>query len=291
MRRRRGGSAAIAVAAALVLLAGACSKKASHDPIGTLRSTTQTTLVARANGYVALGDSYGAGGGAPPYDVSAPCAVSSKGYPYVLAAADDQVHLVGVRACGGARTTQMLEAWPERGQPAQIPATPDGSIGLVTFTIGGNDTTLPEGVVACATLDCSSLGRGDTAKAELAALTDALITKVYPALRAAYPKARLVQVGYPFVTSTRLGQTCPWLAANEEAVPNAVVALVNAAAATAARRSGQVEYLDVSTVFHGHEMCTADPWANDLSAGINALHPNAAGYLALGRAIAADLKH
>ena len=45
----------------------------------------------------------------------------------------------------------------------------------------------------------------------------------------------------------------------------------------------------MSTVLKGHELCTAEPWANDITAGVNALHPNAAGYLALGRAVAADV--
>jgi lysophospholipase L1-like esterase len=276
---------------AVLVLAGACAKKAAVNPLKPTTTTTSTTLVPRPSGYVALGDSYAAGGGAPPYDVSAECAVSSKGYPYTLAADDPALHLVTVRACGGAKTDDLLAPFATHSQPAQIPTKPNDTVGLVTFTIGGNDTSLPVVIAACATLDCADLKGAAAAKAQLAALTDKLVDKVYPALRKAYPKARLVHVGYPYLTSTRLNETCPWLAPNEETIPNKVIDAVDAAISSAAGRSGDVEYVDVRTAFRGHELCSDHPWANDVTAGLSALHPNAAGYVALGKVIATALEH
>jgi hypothetical protein len=98
-----------------------------------------------------------------------------------------------------------------------------------------------------------------------------------------------VQVGYTYPTSTRLGKTCSWLAPDEETVPNELVKAVNGAIHAAARQSGQVEYLDVSGVFKGHELCSDAPWVHPINAGAEALHPTAAGYEALGQAIAKAL--
>jgi lysophospholipase L1-like esterase len=287
--KRLHRTAAVALLA-LALVASACSKHADRSPTTTKPDITSTTLVPRPAGYVALGDSYSAGGGAPPYDVNPGCAVSSKGYPYALDAADAQVTLLENRSCGGAKTENLVTPWAAKGLPAQIPTTPDPDVGLVTLTIGGNDTGFLPVIGACATLDCSGAMRAPETGDRLSSLTDALSGKVYPALRKAYPNARLVQIGYPYITSTKLGQTCSWLASDEETVPNQLVKAVNTAIHAAAQASGEVEFLDQSSVFKGHELCTPNPWVNDLSTGLNALHPTAAGYQAVGRAAARALQ-
>jgi lysophospholipase L1-like esterase len=289
---RRSHRTTAAALLALALVAAGCSKHASNDTTtsSTTPDRTSTTLVPRPAGYVALGDSYTAGGGAPPYDVDPSCARSSKGYPYALDAADDQVHLVANLACGGANIDQLVNPWPAHGLPAQIPDTPNPDVGLVTLTIGGNDAGLVQVIAACAQLDCSGVVGSEAADAKLSEVTGNLADKVYPALRKAYPNARLVQVSYADLTSTRLTKTCSWLASDEERVPNDAVQSVNDAIHAATRQSGQVEFLDVTHVFKGHELCSDDPWVNDVTAGLNALHPTAAGYVALGHAIATALQ-
>jgi lysophospholipase L1-like esterase len=287
---RRSPRTLAAALLALALVAGACSKKADDNGGKDDKAdVTSTTLVPRPPGYVALGDSYAAGGGAPPYDANPACAVSSHGYPQALDAADDQVTLVEDRACGGAQTDQLVNPWVAKGLPAQIATTPDPDIGLVTLSIGGNDTHLISVIAACARLDCSGLLKSDQADANLVALTETLTSRVYPALRKAYPKARLVQVGYALPTSTRLGRTCGWLAPDEETVPNELVKAVNGAIHDATRQSGQVEFLDVSGAFKGHELCSDVPWVHPIDSGVDALHPTVAGYAALGQAIAKAL--
>jgi lysophospholipase L1-like esterase len=287
----RGRRTFVVAALALVMVAAACSPK--HAPRSPLAQTggtgPTTTAVARPSRFLALGDSYTSGGGAAPYDVSAVCVVSSQSWPFVLARLDPALHLIADKACGGAKIAQVLQPWPERGQAAQIPGQPDPTVGLVAFTIGGNDVNLAQAIGACATMDCSGVAASQSAKTYLANLTNTLVDQLYPALRRAYPKARLVHVGYPLLTSTKLGQTCPWLSADEQTAPNDIVSAVDRAIQQATVESGQVEYLDVRSAFEGHELCTAQPWAYDVTAGPPALHPNAAGYQALGQAIATGL--
>jgi lysophospholipase L1-like esterase len=243
--------------------------------------------VARPTGFVALGDSLTSGGGATPLDISVPCAVSSKSWVSLLPGLDPKLHLLQNRACGGAMTTQMLQAWPERQQPPQIPSTPDDSVGLVAFTVGANDLQAAYVIETCATTDCSNVTQG--AGQYLANLTARLVQDVYPAIHKAYPKARLVHVGYPLLASERLGDTCTWLAPSEQTVPNDVITAVDKAIKTATAESGLVEYIDVSHALAGHEVCTKDPWVYDLNDPA-ALHPNDAGYVALAAAIDKGLR-
>ena len=284
--RRTGAAAVLAVA----LVLGACAPRhAATNPLKGRSSGPTTTKVARPSGFVALGDSYTAGGGAAPYDVSVACDVSSQSWVNVLPRLEPQLHLVQNRACGGAKTDQLLQAWPDRQQPAQIPSTPDDTVGLVAFTIGGNDLQLAQVIGSCATTDCAGVSSTATARGYLSTFTTHLVQDIYPALRKAYPKARLVHVGYPLITSEQPGQTCSWLSPEEVGEPNAIVEAVDQAIKDAAARSGQVEYVDVTHAFAGHEMCTQDPWVLDAS-DPGALHPNASGYIALAAAIDKGLR-
>jgi lysophospholipase L1-like esterase len=276
------------VALAILLLVGACSPK--HAKVPQRSTGPTTTLVPRPAGFVALGDSYTAGGGATPYDVNTACAVSSRSWVNVLTRLDPKLQLIQNRACGGATTAQLLAAWKERDQPAQIPSHADDSVGLVAFTVGGNDVKLAQVIAACATLDCAGVVDSKVAKENLSTLTDRLVSDIYPALHKAYPKARLVQIGYPLLTSGELGNTCAWLAPDEQDVPNQVVQVIDDAIKRAAEESGEVEYLDVRHALRGHELCTKQPFVFDVTAGSAApLHPTAAGYELLGAAIAKGL--
>ena len=284
--RRLGAPLAIVMA----VLLGACAPRhASTNPLARTEHGSTTTVDARPAGFVALGDSYTAGGGAAPYDVDVPCDVSSQSWVYLLAKLEPQLHLAENRSCGGAKTDQLLHAWPERNRPAQIPSKPDASVGLVAFTIGGNDLQIVQVIASCVTANCAGVAASDKAGEYLRAFTAHLVDDVYPALRKAYPKARLVHVGYPLLTSEKIGQTCAWLSPSEVAEPNDLIQVVNTAIEKAAKESGQVEYLDVTHAFAGHELCTADPWIYDITDAA-ALHPTAAGYQALAAAIDKGLR-
>lgn len=284
----RRGRRPTTVAALVIVLAvlAACSN--DKDPAPDSSPSGSSTTSARS-GYVVLGDSFSAGSGAPPYDVSEVCLVSSDGYPATVADLDVSLDPPKVRACGGAAVDQVLHPWSLLNQPAQLSDEPDPRVGLVTLTVGGNDAALLPQILACATTGCAGVSDSAATTDVVMALADELVDGLYPAMRAAYPKARLVHVGYPRLTSTADGATCPWLAPGEVAEPGRLVDVVNASLRDAAQRFGEVEFVDVGSAFAGHELCTATPWVHGVDAGPSALHPTVEGYVAIGKAIAAAL--
>src|SRR4051794_2361731 len=91
---------------------------------------------ATAVDYVALGDSYSSGTGAPPYTSSMLCLRSPRGYPQ-LWVAGHTVSSFRYVACSGATTGSMS------GQLRALGAGTD----LVTVTVGGNDVGFADAVV------------------------------------------------------------------------------------------------------------------------------------------------
>jgi hypothetical protein len=257
---------------------------------GGAPTTSSTSTTARPQlHHLALGDSFSSGEGAPPYDASSgSCDRSSRAWPRRLAADSRDIARLEHLACAGARTVHLVGPWTSRGLPAQISATPDDTIDLVTLTIGGNDVGFGDIVQACVLDACPS--PQDPALVEgLAQLAGALEHDVYPALRRAYPSARLVHVGYPRLTppSPRRPVGCLWLPPADQAAAIGIVDAIDATIREAAGAAG-VDYVDVSAVLAGHELCTSAPWVRPiLSQG--AVHPTAEGQLAIERAVAAAL--
>src|SRR5256885_3854682 len=100
--------------------------------------------------YVALGDSYSAGEGVPPYDRGTDvagdmCHRSASAYSRVLHV-KDRVELVD-RACSGARVDDLTSP-RSRAEPAQL-SWIDARTDVVTMTIGGNDAYFAPVVGAC----------------------------------------------------------------------------------------------------------------------------------------------
>jgi lysophospholipase L1-like esterase len=266
---------------AMALLA-ACSE---GDDAG--RATTATTE-PRPSGYVALGDSFSSGEGAEPYDAaSGRCHRSPLSWPHL---ADDLGDLLEVRACSGARLEHLLGPWTDRGQPPQIPAAADDRVGLVTFTIGGNDAGFGDIVLDCVLTNCGDVPGSDDFEATLDAIGARLTDEVYPALRAAYPKALLVHVGYPSLTPAegRPVRRCPWLSpAEQTAVPRIVRELDDMArAAVDARDDDGLAFVSVFDALAGHELCADASWVHQvLSFDSARAHPTAAGYRAIAEAV------
>ena len=137
--------------------------------------------------YVALGDSYSAGGGSSTTYLNA-CNQSVNSYPYLhaqLTAPDT----FDVQACGAAKTTDVLT-----NQLTPL----DGTTTLVSMTIGGNDIGLGTVKTTClfgsdsACLDAVATAE-TTAHTELPGRLDTL----YDAVRTRAPQARVVILGYP----------------------------------------------------------------------------------------------
>ncbi len=264
---------------------------------GGSSSSSSTTPKPERIVYVALGDSYSSGEGAPPYlhDAADPasCQRSTGGWAARLAKDVDTVVAFTQRACSSATTAFMTGPWASRNLPAQIPASPDPTVTLVTFTIGGNDLGFGGIVADCYLLDCSAVPANGLFTTGLGQLLEHLSTSVYPALRQAYPNARIVQVGYPRLTPAvgRPVQGCAWLTAKEQAAGALIVAELDDTIRAASRRSlrpggAKVQFVNATNALRGHELCSASPWIQPVTiGGAAAAHPTAAGQQAIEHAV------
>ena len=177
----------MAVVAVLLVLTAACSDDDSGGP----------DPGAAAKRYVALGDSFPAGGGAPPYGARRAVRAGLAPRPRSGARSGRVGRGAGVRR----RVGRPAPRHRVRGAAsAQVPDEPDGGVALVTISIGANDAAAVTAIAVCAALDCSPYATSVPFTAALAQLTARLVDEVYPALRAAYPNAQLVHVGYPRLT-------------------------------------------------------------------------------------------
>jgi lysophospholipase L1-like esterase len=272
--------------AALVLLAAACGGDDGGD------DEADAPKVERM---VALGDSFMAGEGASPYDESSgKCHRSPNAWPRVLDALDDGYELVELRACGGARTERLLGPWTDRDQPAQIPAEPDPSVDVVLLMIGGNDAGFGDVSLQCVLLDCSGVPASAEWQGKLATLSQTLVEQVYPRLRTAYPQARLVHVTYPYLTPAEIptDPACGWLTEPEVPATRQLVADINDAITTAARSfaDDEVEVLDASGAFEGHELCTEESEVHPISLASDRAHPTTAGYASIAQTVRGALR-
>ena len=224
---------------------------------------------AQADGgldYVALGDSYSSGVGAP--GVAGLCARSPQGYP-ALWAASHPVTSFEDATCGGAQTEDVL-AW-------QIDAL-DAGTDLVTVTIGGNDIGFADAMLTCtfgsyrSCEDTVDEGLGGTELEDEVAPT-------FAAIRDAAPAATIVVLGYPrlFEEPRYCGFGPPTY--RKRVLLNDAADELNDRLAALATGAG-LTYVDVRGTFAGHGICGADPWVNELSLSnlIGSFHPNAAGY-------------
>lgn len=289
---RRAHYRTVALAAVLCMLT-ACG----GDDSGGTATTTAPDGPDRPPGYVALGDSFSAGEGTGSYDeASGACHRSELSWPYLLdelGVGADDVQLMDHRACGGARIEHLLGPWADRDQPAQIPDEPDDTIGLVTFTIGGNDAGFSDIVARCVLSDCADVPGSAAFQASLDRIAERLVDEVYPALRAAYPEALLVQVGYPSLTPAvgePLRDSCGWLSGAEQAAIPDIVASLDDTFSAAAEGEDDVVVVSAFDAFEGHELCTEDPWVNEvLSLDSGRAHPTTEGYRAIAESVATAL--
>lgn len=236
--------------------------------------------------YVALGDSYAAGVGAPPY-LDENCGVSPDGYPELL---DNRrrIDLEANRSCSGATTIDVF---------AEL-ASLNEDTDLVTLTVGGNDVEYQNVIGAC--------GFGPDACRQVVDSTLALaqtdlaagLLALYLNIGYAAPGADVVVTGYPHLFSPEFGATFtfpaidpdtgnPVLDPNEQPVIltltpveqqilnegtdilNDIIRIqVEAAAFT---------YVDVVDRFEGHGLGSPRPWIQPFGDPA-ALHPTAKGY-------------
>jgi lysophospholipase L1-like esterase len=229
--------------------------------------------------YVALGDSYAAGIGAPPYvSSSGDCLQSNDGYPELLDS-EKKIHLQANATCPGATTSTVAGT--------QLSALTPG-VELVTLTVGGNDLGFADLFETCST-------PGQEAQCLIAitnAVTDEQLTDLYRDLTLLYgkvakkaPNALIVVTGYPYLFEP--DRNNPIITAF-----NAATAALNTTIETAvkATHNDNIIYVDVTEQFEGHGIGSDDPFINGPTARFpEAFHPNAAGYRAYAKAISAAI--
>lgn len=294
----------------------------------------------RVSGYVALGDSYASGEGLAPFedgtDGAGQCHRSaSQSYPAQLSdsrkrAFDDLTSV----ACSGAIIADLVTTRPNTTRAPQLTAL-NRKTETVTLTIGGNDagfslvfgdcvyTPAPElAPVVPGSPGCAS--RDDTAvSTRIAALAGGrgapVVPGVYPlpnALRdiaAVAPRAKIYVTGYPRIFGTTMnsplgcqvsdqaplfvtGSDAAWIRSKAKQLDEGI-----ASAVAQARRTGvNAHYVDVTTTFHGHNLCDKrSPWLNGVvlnptnppSFSAATFHPTARGQHAYADSVLAKSRH
>jgi lysophospholipase L1-like esterase len=224
--------------------------------------------------YVALGDSYAAGQGAPPYLND--CLQSNKGYPGLLDS-EMRIHLRANEACTGARISDVADM--------QLSALNRGTR-LVTLTVGATELNVSAVATACLP------GPSDACDMEIARVRgllgvcpggtsalDSPLTDLYAQLVDAAPNALVVVTGYPELIELIPGD--PNLAI--KAAINVATTTLNcvierAVTATQKATGADIVYVDVNSQFTGHRIGSPVSFINP-PGDPDAFHPNAAGYL------------
>ncbi|WP_426227602.1 SGNH/GDSL hydrolase family protein [Pseudarthrobacter sp. DSP2-3-2b1] len=251
----------------------------------TLSLSAAPAQAAPFNEYVALGDSYAAGVGAGEY-VDVACGRSANAYSE-LADALKTVRDVTNVACGG-RTTQ--------GVVSEQLGVLDRQTDLVTITAGGNNLDFGTLAAACASAlfgappspECNAAAGAAIAKAEsgqLAGEVGSMIQSVHEAA----PNARIVVTGYPYILDPLPADQTNPMSFNYVATRliDGLNGSIEAAAAAAPKRV-DVEFVGVTEAFAGHGVLTPDSWINlNIEDPRSFLHPNAAGYQAYFAALSA----
>jgi lysophospholipase L1-like esterase len=251
-----------------------------HRVLACLVTPTLLTLLAAAPAaaagtdtrqlnYVALGDSYSAGVGAPGQ--SGLCLVGSSGYPADWARANRPKSYTNL-ACNGATTDTVLLT--------QIPFL-SSKAGLVTITVGGNDAGFVPAVTACIlATDAGCAAVVATAHTFITGKLKAKLDATYAAIKRRAPKAEVVVLGYPLLfDTTTAGCGISGLSVAKRQALNSGAADLDELAADRARAAG-FRFADVRADFAGHGACAAVPWINGLTVVpvTNSFHPNATGY-------------
>jgi len=256
--------------------------------------------------YVALGDSYASGVGAPPYaegtDVEGGNRCKRAAAAYAHQVADRTGKTLDFGACSGSWTKHFYEARTPWKEPAQLDHL-SASTGLVTFSIGGNDAGFAP--LFSKRVHAPPLSTGSSNKEitdQVDSTIDALAGKgkqdgvysydtVMSDIATRAPNATVVAVGYPRMFAPQgAGQIlpvpgrCEGVTKVDQRWINAKTNELNAAAGAAAQRHGY-QFADTSGAFAGHELCGQQTsWFQGLIDD-GRFHPNADGHKAMASSI------
>ncbi|MTK02890.1 SGNH/GDSL hydrolase family protein [Micromonospora sp. CP22] len=252
--------------------------------------------------YVALGDSYSSGTGAPPYSHEE-CRRSSLTYSNLIAGtilSGLPVDRPTLAACHGGKIVDLY-ASQHPGVPPQLDAIQPHTR-LVTLTIGGNDLDFSLKLTGCYLgADCS--GSGPLVTQQQLDQVRVQLTALYRQIRAEmHPNGRLMVLSYPAVVPNPddpadpppTQDRCPNLGGN--LIESERRAIYTATAQTdrmirdavLATGDSRVTYVNGLELFRGHRLCsTSGVWAHGLTSPVSdSFHPNASGYQAMAARLA-----
>ena len=233
------------------------------------------------------------------------------------------------RACSGAVSAD-IDSGLIGGWPAKVDSEPRSDVDLVTITIGGNDVIFSDVVQACMLyddcLDDEFVPRPlDRSRPTIDYpdrqplrewATDAIghikpnLQRVYKSLRTAYPSARILVIGYPYLFNDQpswrsLPDLDCWTVMNRislderrelriltDQLNNALVDVINGVS------DERIEFVSTVAAWHRHEPC--GEWGQFTNAVKPALqllspvdggsfHPNVQGHRQLARLVACYL--
>jgi GDSL-like Lipase/Acylhydrolase family len=242
--------------------------------VGALPAAAATN--SRTVQYVALGDSYAAGQGAPPYLNE--CLQSTKGYPGLLDA-EKRIHLRANEACTGATISDVANT--------QLSALNRGTR-LVTLTVGATELNVSAVATACLTGTLEACQR-EIARVQLLlgfcpvnpeapSALDGPLTDLYAQVANAAPNALVVVTGYPLLFELISGDPNEPIKAEINDATTALNCVIERAVTAAQKATGaDIVYVDVTSRFMGHGIGSPVSFIN--ATGPDAFHPDAAGYL------------
>jgi len=269
---------------------------ATRDDRGTPESSASAPDPAGGPAYVAIGDSFTAGGAIGELQPgTGSCLRSTRNYPSLVAR--ELGYVLTDVSCFGATTNDVLHG--DDGLPAQVAALNDKTA-LVTVSIGGNDY----GIYTSLMLTCMRTSKPTDPGApcrtalssKLAGETSSLaarVGKVLDAVTKRAPKAKVLVITYarlmpPTSTCSAIPFSRPdvgWFASIEAALSKAM--------ATAARNRS-LPLVDLHALSRGHDVCAGPKaWVNGprpkKQDGI-LYHPNGAGERAVAAAVKSELR-
>ncbi|HET7338652.1 MAG TPA: PKD domain-containing protein [Candidatus Dormibacteraeota bacterium] len=277
------------------------------------RFPPRTYIVGRG-WYSAMGDSFASGDGNPQYitdsggdTLADGCHRSAAAYAFQIAEAlyGGQKRFV---ACGGAVISNIVLG--KGGEASQLNAL-DTSVDVVTISVGGNDIGFADIAKACIVLGdpCIYLKSADFSSAIArigneanagqildpstapSSSTDPAYTldNVYATIRSRAPNARILVVGYPDLLPASGPCLKIGMDANTVAWLNSLEATLNDTIQTEAERNG-AEFVDLSTAFLGHDLCSLQSDVNYIVFDNTPVHPNVDGQAAMAAGVEAAIK-
>jgi lysophospholipase L1-like esterase len=197
-------------------------------------------------------------------------------------------------ACSGATTANVLPrslGGLPQGAPGrydaetQIDSAALARANLVTLTLGGNDAGYVEVLVTCGLGNCNTRAF-ERGRATIIDRTTPRLEKVYRAIAARAPHARILVLGYPQpFPAAKARQACPAISPfqGEQDMLRRLGARLNAriasAVATVARSGARITFVPVAGRFDGHEVCgRKGAWINAIVMSSTGFGPNPASF-------------